>query len=79
MAILIFKNGLLIWAENTKDFRKLIKGKNFRYVFYFFLFFNNFLARIRLTGVITVLPHNLERRNLEFPQPRDPQPRGSVT
>ena len=27
----------------------------------------------------TVLPHNLERRNLEFPQPRDPQPRGSIT
>ena len=26
-----------------------------------------------------LLPHNLERRNLEFPQPRDPQPRGSVT
>ena len=32
----ILLNGLLIWAKNTKDFRKLIKGKKFRHVFQFF-------------------------------------------
>ena len=34
---------------------------------------------ISLYSTTSVLPHNLERRNLEFPQPRDPQPRGSIT
>ena len=32
------KNGLLIWAENTKDFQKLVKGKYFRHVFLNFIF-----------------------------------------
>ena len=35
------KNGLLIQAENTKDFRKLIKGKSFRHVFQFFHILKN--------------------------------------
>ena len=34
---------------------------------------------LKTLGFFSVLPHNLERRNLEFPQPRDPQPRGSIT
>ena len=49
---MIGKNGLLIQAENTKDFQKLIKGKNFGEVFYLFFYFNNFFAIIGLTGVI---------------------------
>ena len=49
---MIGKNGLLVRAENSKDFPKLVKGNNFRHIFQVFFIFNNCLARIGLTGVI---------------------------